>query len=94
MQTREVTARDQALDFALEVMTNTEHSIENRLSAAQLILRYTQSASSEPTAAAQANTHPLMRALEQFLQGPGQEFMDELQAMKRKMTEPYDTRHI
>ena len=94
MQTHEVSARDQALDFALEVMTNTEHSLEYRLTAAQVILRYTQSASSQPSSAPQADTPPLMRALEQFMQGPGQEFMNELQAMKRKMTEPYDTTRV
>ena len=94
MQTRDATARDQALDFALEVMTHTEYSLEDRLSAAQLILRYTQSANSEPSSAPQVDTPPLMRALEQFLQGPGQEFIDELQAMTRKMTEPSDTSRV
>ena len=94
MQTHEATARDQALDFALEVMTNVDNSLDHRLSAAQLILRHTQPIGSEAAAAPQAETPPLMQALEQFLQGPGQAFMDEFLAMKRQMTEPYDTRRV
>ena len=38
MATREETARAQALDFALEVMTNSEHSLKSRLSATELIV--------------------------------------------------------
>ena len=92
MQTRDATARDQALDFTLEVMSNPEYSLEDRLSAAQMILRCTRSASSEPSP--QADTPSLMRILEQFLQGPGREFIDELQAVTHKMTKPSDTRRV